>query len=121
MLDVHPDPVESIKIMISSGGRVSDVGRLVRSTDFLSTLRKTRAALDSVVSGGLFARVAQREFRFREYFDSDEDWPYILDERYIDRLEPDDSFKAKAGELMHRGKAEVVVEDVVRALVLRRI
>ncbi|MDP6822689.1 MAG: hypothetical protein QF554_05290 [Dehalococcoidia bacterium] len=121
VLDVHPEPADARRILVRTGANEADAGDLAWTRDFVAAIRKARTALDDCVTSGMFERIAEETFLFREYYNSEESWQQTLDKVSVGTFNASNDLMARARETMPNGRAEIVLEEDVRALVLRRV
>lgn len=121
ILDVQPAAVGHREVLVEIDGRETPIGDVSWMPWFVASMQSARKVLDGRVAEGLFERGAEKEFLFREYHDTRESWQESMAERFVGRLDVDDSLLKKALDLMPEGRAEIVTEEGVRALVLHRV
>jgi hypothetical protein len=118
LLDIHPQPRNSVIEFLTSGGLVR-IGRL-NEPNFFSTIRSVRKILSSAVADGLFVSEEQTEFEFLYHFDTVDEWVTYLEEEYSSDLDSNQGLIRRARRVLSGREGEVLMRECVRAVRLRR-
>lgn len=118
LLDIHPEPVQRY-IEIHEQGRPRTLGQ-VNIPSQNSKVMAARAALQTVVDAGQFARERELIFEFLYHFDSLDAWLDYMTEPASD-AHIDADMIVRGREQLRPGVGELCMRRRIRAALLRRV
>lgn len=118
LLDIHPEPANSLIEVVTSGGSLA-VGGLDESS-LIESILAARSVLDEVVKRGLFAFEQEKQFEVLHYFTSVESWLKELDNEW-EHVQVAPEIVERVRRLMDAGDSEIVMREPTRAARFRRL
>ena len=119
LIDIHPNG-ELNKFILPLDGQEHFIGHM-QETDDYTEYRQASAAIETVLSKGLFQVIKMGEFEFRTYADSFDELKAFLDESWSDAVITGDVI-ANARRLEEKyGKHRVFVREQTRIGLLKKI
>ena len=119
LIDIHPNG-ELNKFILPVDGREHFIGHM-QETDNYIEYRQASAAIETVLSKGLFQVVKMGEFEFRTYADSFDELKAFLDENWSDAVITEDVIANARRLEKEYGKHRVFVHEQTRIGLLKKI